>query len=301
MRKDARNDDFVTLERRCFSVSELEKSSAVWPVQMGIDLMKSRRRAGPASVPHFCLVLILEGQGELISRQQTYPLEPEAMLCLFPQEAHEYYAVGDQPIRQAWIAFEGPQAYRMLEKIGLKPCKPAVSRALNDKVMELFGRLMELADGCAGKNADLSRIIVFHMLFEELSRSMSASALARVCSDSWLLQGKEYIEAHYLERITVESIADYVKVDRAHFTRKFHQEFGITPAKYLQELRIREARRLLERTDLNLSSIAQSIGYTDMFTFSKAFKKLTGLSPREYRSRLSGDGPESPLPRAITK
>lgn len=90
---------------------------------------------------------------------------------------------------------------------------------------------------------------------------------------------------HYCDRITIEQIAEHVGVDRAHFSRKFHAAFLISPVKYVQHLKIGEAKRLLEQTTYNLSIIAQSIGYTDMSTFSKAFKKTAGITPREYRFR----------------
>jgi transcriptional regulator GlxA family with amidase domain len=88
----------------------------------------------------------------------------------------------------------------------------------------------------------------------------------------------------------VEQIADYVHITRTHFTRRFHQEFGIPPAKYLQQLKIKEAKRLLEHTSHNLSIIAQSIGYLYTFTFSKMFKKIAGIPPRDYRLLKQAEG-----------
>ncbi|XID90910.1 helix-turn-helix domain-containing protein [Paenibacillaceae bacterium WGS1546] len=289
MSRNLRKDELEILTQHYFCVTELEKSSAVWPVRMGVDVLPSNRRVGPKVVPHFYLIFVQEGQGELIYRQQTYSLKKSGLFCLFPQASHEYYAVGDGPMRKAWIAFEGPQGYRMLERIGIKACTPYIPNALHAGVEELFNRMLETAGDPEGRDMDLSRLIAFFRLFEELSRKTPDSLRDKVCSDNWLLQGKEYIETHYCERITVETVADRVRVDRAHFTRRFHQAFGITPAKYLLELKINEARRLLENSDFNLTVIAQSIGYTDMFTFSKSFKKLAGVSPKEYRNRTAGE------------
>ncbi|MFP4979163.1 AraC family transcriptional regulator [Paenibacillus sp. CN-4] len=283
MRKVKKEEPLEVLENYHFTVTELEKSSAVWPVSAGRDVSQANSRIGPRVVPYFYLIFVLEGQGEYIYKQKKYVLRKSDMFCLFPHVVHEYHIDKDTPLHKMWVALEGPQAVQLLERVGIKSCTPHVPNASNEGVLNLLRSLFEFGNHSDKRDFDLCRLIILHKIFEELSRNTPDALRNAVCSDYWLQQAKEYIERHYTDRLTIEQIADYVHVNRAYFSRKFNQAFGISPAKYLLQLKIEESKQLLVNTGYNLSIIAQSIGYTDMFTFSKVFKKATGVSPREYR------------------
>lgn len=284
--KRAKNEDhFDIVEDHYFTATELEKSSAIWPVRLGMDISKTSRHVGPKAVPYFYLIFVLEGQAEFIYKQQKYRVQKSDLFCFFPHLAHEYYTDQEHPLQKVWIAFEGPKSLELLERIGINPSTPFMANAVSEQILGLISNLFSIAHDNSRQGSDLARLITLHQIFEELSRNTSDVLRNFVCSDYWLQQGKDYIEMHYCDRVTIEQIAEHVGVDRAHFSRKFHSTFLISPAKYLQNLKINEAKRLLEQTTYNLSIIAQSIGYTDMSTFSKAFKKTAGIPPREYRFR----------------
>ncbi|MEK3847712.1 MULTISPECIES: AraC family transcriptional regulator [Paenibacillus] len=283
--KRAKNEDhFDIVEDHYFTATELEKSSAIWPVRLGMDISKTSCHVGPKAVPYFYLIFVLEGQAEFIYKQQNYRVQKSDLFCFFPHLAHEYYTDQEHPLQKVWIAFEGPKSLALLERIGINPSTPFMANAVSEEILELISNLFSIVNDNR-QGSDLARLITLHQIFEELSRNTSDVLRNFVCSDYWLQQGKDYIEMHYCDRVTIEQIAEHVGVDRAHFSRKFHSTFLISPAKYLQNLKINEAKRLLEQTTYNLSIIAQSIGYTDMSTFSKAFKKTAGIPPREYRFR----------------
>ncbi|MCP3777712.1 MULTISPECIES: AraC family transcriptional regulator [unclassified Paenibacillus] len=284
--KRAKNEDhFDIVEDHYFTATELEKSSAVWPVRLGMDISKTSYHVGPKAVPYFYLIFVLEGQAEFIYKQQKYRVQKSDLFCFFPHLAHEYYTDQEHPLQKVWIAFEGPKSLALLERIGINPSTPLMANATSEEILRLISNLFSIVHDNSRQGSDLARLITLHQIFEELSRNTSDVLRNFVCSDYWLQQGKDYIEMHYCDRVTIEQIAEHVGVDRAHFSRKFHSTFLISPAKYLQNLKINEAKRLLEQTTYNLSIIAQSIGYTDMSTFSKAFKKTAGIPPREYRFR----------------
>ncbi|WP_025716892.1 AraC family transcriptional regulator [Paenibacillus sp. 1-18] len=285
MKRVKNEDHFDIVEDHYFTATELEKSSAVWPVRLGMDISKTSCHVGPKAVPYFYFIFVLEGQAEFIYKQKKYRVQKSDLFCFFPHLAHEYYTDQEHPLQKVWIAFEGPKSLALLERIGIKPSAPFMANAVSKEILELISHLFSIVNDSSRQGSDLARLITLHQIFEELSRDKSDVLRSLVCSDYWLQQGKDYIDMHYCDRITIEQIAEHVGVDRAHFSRKFHSTFLISPAKYLQNLKIDQAKRLLEKTTYNLSIIAQSIGYTDMSTFSKAFKKTAGIPPREYRFR----------------
>ncbi len=87
---------------------------------------------------------------------------------------------------------------------------------------------------------------------------------------------------------TVEELAEFAHMSLPHFHAVFRQLTGLPPGRYLQELRLQEARRLLLETHLTVRHIATSVGYGDAFHFSRLFKARTGTSPRRYRGQMRG-------------
>ncbi|MEM1225211.1 MAG: helix-turn-helix domain-containing protein [Planctomycetota bacterium] len=97
-----------------------------------------------------------------------------------------------------------------------------------------------------------------------------------------------HIERHYAERITLESLVGIAGMSRRNFIRTFESTMGIPPIQYLIRLRIEHACRLLRQSDNSITNIALSVGFNDSNYFSRQFKVVTGSSPRQYRTRISG-------------
>jgi AraC-like DNA-binding protein len=91
---------------------------------------------------------------------------------------------------------------------------------------------------------------------------------------------------------SLEALAETAGLSRAAFAQRFKRLAGDTPARYLARIRIQKAMDMLRSTEENLENIAERVGYRDPFVFSKAFKRLQGASPSEFRRRLR----ENPLP-----
>ncbi len=283
MSSNLQNDFEKIVNSRQLKPSSLERSSAVWPVRFGRDIARFNMHIGPRQCSYYHLIFVLDGEGTFVSKGKRYALRKYDIICLFPQVTYEYFTVQEAPLQRAWITFEGPQAAELLARIGFKPCTPHLKSQLNAGSVRNILELFELYHNPGEHNGDLVRLIAFFKLFEELSRDAVRDEMDTECGDTWMLRAKEYMDLHYMENMTIEQVAEASGVDRAYFTRKFHQTYGLPPGKYLQQLKIEQSKRLLAETTLNLSAISQSVGYTDMFSFSKAFKRMTGMPPTQYR------------------
>jgi AraC-like DNA-binding protein len=83
----------------------------------------------------------------------------------------------------------------------------------------------------------------------------------------------------------VEDIADYVGLSRSHLFRSFEKVMDKSPKAYLTDFRIRQACNLLLGSDLSITAIANSVGFENNLYFSKAFHKVKGMSPKNYRAQ----------------
>lgn len=96
---------------------------------------------------------------------------------------------------------------------------------------------------------------------------------------------KEYIRTAYRSEVKLENIAEHFHFSKNHVINLFEREYGITPFVYLYEVRIREAKRMLEATSQSTEDIAYKCGYGTYSNFYRQFKKATGLSPTEWRKK----------------
>lgn len=104
--------------------------------------------------------------------------------------------------------------------------------------------------------------------------------------DENILKTQHWMETHCTEVISVPSLARTVGLGERTFARRFKKATGDTPLEYLQHLRIGKARTLLETTVESIDAITWAVGYEDVSSFRRLFKKTTGLSPTAYRKKF---------------
>lgn len=95
-----------------------------------------------------------------------------------------------------------------------------------------------------------------------------------------------WIREHPGHRVTVEQLADRTAYAVDHFTRIFTQRIGRSPVAFLIECRIDRAKELLATSALTVEQVATALGYSDLFYFSRQFKRLTGLPPARWRTQF---------------
>ena len=96
----------------------------------------------------------------------------------------------------------------------------------------------------------------------------------------------EYIDSHLAEELSVRDLATQCYVSADHLTRLFKKKYGMTVSEYIQEKRIRLAGELLQREDLTISMVANTVGFGNYSYFTEQFKKHYGMTPREYQKQI---------------
>lgn len=96
----------------------------------------------------------------------------------------------------------------------------------------------------------------------------------------------EYIKNHYTQNIKHQLIAEYVHVNKSYLSRLFHKETGETLTDAINRIRVEKAKELLANTNIKTYEVASMVGIEDPAYFSVLFKKMTGLSPTEYKNSL---------------
>lgn len=106
-------------------------------------------------------------------------------------------------------------------------------------------------------------------------------------TDEQIKKVQDFIEEHYEEKINVENLAAYAGTGRRTFERRFKDATNNTPVEYMQRVRIEAAKKFFEASRKNVSEVMYDVGYTDTKAFRDIFRKITGLTPIEYRNKFA--------------
>jgi YesN/AraC family two-component response regulator len=139
-----------------------------------------------------------------------------------------------------------------------------------------------------------------HIPLSSKDKISSCISIMKICADYITLSNrwkesekefssriKKYINQHYQEKITLDSLSDVFYCSRSTLTTNFKNSFHISIIEYLTKVRIEHAIKLLDNESMSIKNIAIACGYSDQNYFTKVFQKATGLTPRDYRLSLS--------------
>jgi len=105
--------------------------------------------------------------------------------------------------------------------------------------------------------------------------------------DELVKRAQEFIESNYQEKITVEQIASMLALSRRNLERRFKRATANTVVEYIQRVKVEAAKMSLESSRENISEVMYKVGYNDTKAFRTTFKKITGLSPVQYRNKYN--------------
>lgn len=234
----------------------------------------------PARAPQSKFYFITEGSCTITIGGQEY-VGREGDLFLIPAgTAHTYYDHKEAPFSKYWVHFDLMPDNALLARLAL-PYVIHVPKA--GKIARLFRRYATLNS----RHGLAERIAVKGVLLEVLGEYISAAcpdgvAVALPENDP-LADVLRYIGDHLAEPLTTGELAARCYLHPNHFSRLFKAKTGQTPARYVRNRKMELAKTYLERSDLPVKEIMESVGETDPFAFSKRFKSYSSYSPREYR------------------
>jgi len=232
-------------------------------------------------------------RGEVTGHIASQPIHarPGELLVFEPRIAHHYAAQTTGPWEWLWVHFEGPAAHDLFNDLrGFGA--PAAPLGWHEHIRERFMEVLLAADQTTGDaprptaafHAGASLYSLLGLILDQLELNR------RLPTDTNGLNTRElqrYIHDHLTEPLQLQDLAQRAHLSPTHFSRLFKSTFGVSPMRYVIERRIERAATLLTTTDLKLAHIAQSIGYSDPYYFSRLFRRVTGQTPSNYRRTAS--------------
>lgn len=182
-----------------------------------------------------------------------------------------------------WCHFYGPSMPAIYAKYCERGGEPVIRLSDASQYTELLSELYNLASSSdyirdMRINEKLNALLT--LLMESSWHQGSCSAGSRKME---VHQIKAYLDEHYSEKLSLESVAGLFFIDKYYLARLFKEQYGVTLTTYLQQVRITHAKQMLRFTDKRIEEIGLECGIGELNYFSRVFKKLEGVSPSKFR------------------
>lgn len=229
---------------------------------------------------------IKQGSGYYICSGIVHPIMQGDLFLIPPQKLVSYYTNPEDPFVFSWFAFSGTKSGDVMQRLGFTDS--GLVRKLHSQysISQLIETLTDLINSPAPYD-DFSTLELLYGILSRITASyhLSSSYTAdrsRIIPEH-INKAKSYIKFNYMGNITPQTVSDYVGLERSYFSKIFRKYTGRTTQRYIMEIRIQQAKNLLETTDYTISQISSYVGIADVYYFSRAFRQITGMPPSQYR------------------
>ena len=238
------------------------------------------------------LLYITEGKGKFFSeslgRQKGVTIEKGMMFLLFPGEWHTYFPDKGTGWKEYWIGFNGKFPDNLVKEGFFSKSKPVLNVHLNEEIVSLYNDAIEASTSQESGFQQLLAGIVDRLLglayYNDRNSQFQESDAANKIGQAKLMIYEEFTT------ITPEEIAIKLCLSYSSFRKTFKEYTGFSPAKFINDVRMRKAKELLTNTSMNIKEVAYSVGYNNHDYFFTAFRHTTGQTPAEYRKMTQGKG-----------
>lgn len=227
------------------------------------------------------LIYVVGGPLHYFDKNGTEHIAPENSFVLYkPKEYQNYTIYKNENTEYYWVHFGGVFVDDFLDMNDLKNEKVITLQA-EERYIHLFCLMRDALKGRQQYFTELSTLYL-----QELIVSIAGEARGKFNSvphDFAIVLN--YIQAHYHEKITVAQLTKIGMTNPKTLSRRFVKYCGVTPIKYITNLRIEKAKSLLAYSDHKINEISSAVGFEDPLYFSSVFRSMTGMSPRDYKNK----------------
>ncbi len=272
-----------------FSIFPNENFIDLTLYQYGWEQCDPSHSFGPAARNHFLFHYILSGTGVLNANNEkgitkSYQVKSGQGFMIFPHQICTYIADQNLPWEYVWLEFDGLRAKELVDTAGLSCDSPIYRARYKDIAVTMKEEMLYIV---THKESSPFHLIGHLFLFLDSFVSSSASIITKNSNglrDFYIKEAVAFIEQNFQNPITIEEIAKFCGLNRSYFGKIFHESMGKSPQDFLISYRMTKAAELLKLTSLSIADVGNAVGYENQLHFSRAFKHVYGISPRQWRN-----------------
>lgn len=221
----------------------------------------------------------MEGEGTISVEGRKYTLHANEAFCIPRMRRHHYFSSKENPWSILWVHLKGEDTkYFPIEECRVVQFQ---SQHATNRMQFLFDLLFRVLDG----NYTLGNFIYISQVLSLIL----AETYDREKVDGTLEQNKHvtniirYMEKHLEENLSLEQIVEDFELSKSYLNAIFQKYTQHSPMDFFINMKMKRACELLRAGNLYIYEVAQRLGYADQYYFSRTFKKVVGMSPKEYR------------------
>lgn len=229
------------------------------------------------------LIYISAGEGHFILDGREIIISAGNMVLYQPKQEQRYFFLGENSSQYWFVHFTGTQVRNILKHYNIPLDGYVLHTGISYEYEDLFKKMRDELVECSPEYEEMLALL-FRELLITINRRMHEGAprIAGFTQDE-VTYAKNYFREHYNEDINIERYAASRNMSTSWFNKCFRSITGVSPMKFVLDVRMRNAQILLETTDGTISEIALLVGYDNPMYFSRVFRKEKGLSPLKYR------------------
>lgn len=284
MKKTNYKGTYVNSNRILYTPSEFARENLLYLQEIGQVHARAPHVSTHPDLASHLFIMVLSGSGTLSYLGEKYALSPGD--CAYVNCKNDYYHESSDDLWTIrWIHFYGPTAFGIYRKYVERGGEIIFHPDTTECFTDCFEKIFELAS---------SDDYIKDMKINEQLSALCCLLMA----ESWHPESRivatgrqstrkvqEYLKNHLSEKITLDRLSEQFFVNKYYLTRLFKNEYGLTINEYLLELRISHAKELLRFSSLSIEEIGESCGIAPLYYFSRVFKQVEGINPREYRKK----------------
>ena len=273
----------VSSRRVLYTPSTWAKSNLIFLQETG-SLQAIRPHVSTRyNLQSYLCFIVIDGEGCLEYDGVSYDMGTGDCAFIDCRKKYSHSTGNGQLWSLEWAHFYGANMQAIYDKYLERGGQPVFRPEDLNVYKELFGKLYELAS-----SDDYIRDMRINSTLSEL--------LALIMEQSWhpenttiskkrldLVNVKSYLDEHYTEKISLDYLSGLFFIDKFYLSKIFKDAYGTTINAYILSRRITQAKKLLRFSDMSIDEIGSRVGMNDANYFSRSFKKLEGISPREYK------------------
>ena len=230
----------------------------------------------------FLCFAVVEGGGRLNYEGKQYELKSGDVVFIDCRKNYSH-STGENLWSLQWCHFYGPSMPAVYAKYRERGGMPVIHPECPEAYTDLMAQLYTIA----GSSDYIRDMRINEKLSSLLTLLMESSWHQGVHTNApkkmEVAQVKEFLDEHYGEKLSLESVASQFFIDKYYLARLFKEQYGVTLVTYLQQVRITHAKQQLRFTQKSIEEIGLACGIGELSYFSRVFKKLEGVSPSEFR------------------
>lgn len=234
-------------------------------------------RYGPHRFNTYLMTYVEEGEADFFINGQHRTVGAGDFYVMFPYSEVRYTTRPGVPWTIRWVVLGGEQIPSFLSTLQISESQPYIKVKHPEKMKQIFESLLEYSNRKTSA-AQLRCLSLIYRLFSLLTDQLTPGT-----ENPYVLQAIAYFSEHFSEPISLQEYAATLGLNNNYFSKLFKAETGITPLRYLNQLRFEKAQYLLANSNYSIETIADQVGIADVLYFSRAFKQYTGMSPSTFR------------------